>query len=203
MWKMANEEEEGLRARKRRQTKQRIVASALSLFLEHGYEATTIEAIADAAEIARRTFFHYFDGKEAIIVALQGDAEEAFRRALASVPRHWKPLRAIHAALRGMIASYGSDEAIAIDRFMRSTEMLRARKQANYERQERELLAALRERWSEAEIESELRAAAMIGIGAIRLASERWREEQARRPLEQYLDEVFVAIHRSVGNRGR
>jgi AcrR family transcriptional regulator len=195
---MAEEKREGLRARKRRQTRQRIVEAAISLFLERGYEATTIDAIADTAEIARRTFFHYFDGKEAIVVAMQGDAEEAFRRALASVPKHWKPLRAIHAALRGMIASYESEQAIAIDRFMRSTELLRARKQANYERQERELLAALRERWSEAEDEPALRAAAMVGIGAIRLASERWSEEQARRPLEQYLDDVFVAIHRAV-----
>lgn len=195
---MAEEGREGLRARKRRQTRQRIVAAACSLFLERGYEATTIDAIADAAEIARRTFFHYFDGKEAIIVAMQGDAEEAFRRALARVPTDWKPLPAIHAALRGMIASYESEEAIAIDRFMRSTEWLWARKQANYERQERELVAALRERWSEAEEEPALRAAAMIGIGAIRLASERWSAEQARRPLEHYLDDVFVAIHRAM-----
>lgn len=195
---MAEDKQEGLRARKRRQTKQRIVAAALSLFLERGYEATTIDAIADAAEIARRTFFHYFDSKEAIIVAMQGDAEEAFRRALASVPKDWNPLRAIHGALRGMIASYESEQAIAIDRLMRSTELLQARKQANYERKERELLAALRERWSEAEKEPELRTAAMIGIGAIRLASERWSEEQARRPLEQYLDEIFVAVHRAI-----
>lgn len=195
---MTEEKQEGLRARKQRQTRQRIVAAALSLFLERGYEATTIDAIADAADIARRTFFHYFDGKEAIIVALQGDAEEAFRHALAAVPKHLRPIEAIHAALRGMIASYESEQAIAIDRFMRSTELLRARKQANYERQERELLAALRERWPGAQREPGLRAAAMIGIGAIRLASERWSEEQARLPLEQYLDEVFAAVRREI-----
>ncbi|WP_322103234.1 helix-turn-helix domain-containing protein [Paraburkholderia sp. J41] len=195
---MSEQQQEGLRARKRRQTQQRIVAAALSLFLERGYEATTIDAIADAAEIARRTFFHYFDGKEAIIVALQGDAEDAFRLALAKVPKRWRPLRAIHAALRGMIASYESEQAIAIDRFMRSTELLRALKQASYERNERELLAALRERWPEADDEPGLRAAAMIGIGAIRLASDQWSAEQARRPLEQYLDEQFAAIRRQV-----
>lgn len=195
---MTEAQAEGLRARKRRQTRERIVAAALALFLEHGYEATTIDAIADAADIARRTFFHYFDGKEAIIAALHGDAEEAFRRALAAVPKHLRPIEAIHAALRGMIASYASDQAIAIDRFMRSTELLRARKQANYERQERELFAALRERWTGAKREPGLRAAAMIGIGAMRLASERWSEDEARRPLEQYLDEVFAAVRREI-----
>lgn len=195
---MAEKEQEGLRTQKQRRTRERIVEAALALFLEHGYEATTIDAIAEAADIARRTFFHYFDSKDGIIVALQGDAEDAFRRALAAVPTHFRPVEAIHAALRGLVASYESDQAIAIDRFMRSTEMLRARKQANYERQERELFAALRERWPGQERESGLRAAAMIGIGAMRLACELWSEEQARLPLEQYLDDVFNAVHHEI-----
>ena len=57
----------GLRERKKQQTRDAIVREALRLFRKHGFEATTVAEIADAAEIAPRTFFSYFDTKEAVV----------------------------------------------------------------------------------------------------------------------------------------
>lgn len=57
----------GLRERKKRQTRDRIVREALALFRKRGFDATTIADIAEAAEIAPRTFFAYFDTKEAVV----------------------------------------------------------------------------------------------------------------------------------------
>ena len=54
----------GLRERKKRETLQRITETGLKLFVENGYEATTLEAIAAEASIARRTFFYYFKSKK-------------------------------------------------------------------------------------------------------------------------------------------
>ncbi len=59
----------GLRERKKRLRRARIEAAAISLFEQHGFDNTTIEEIADAAEISPRTFFSYFSTKEDVVLA--------------------------------------------------------------------------------------------------------------------------------------
>ena len=57
-----------LQAAKRRVVSEAIWHAALDLFAAQGYATTTIEQIADAAGVSRRTFFRYFSCKEAIVV---------------------------------------------------------------------------------------------------------------------------------------
>jgi AcrR family transcriptional regulator len=58
---------EGRRARKKAATRAAIADAALTLFLEHGYEAVSIRQIADAADVAVATVFTHFPSKEALI----------------------------------------------------------------------------------------------------------------------------------------
>ncbi|MFQ6101360.1 MAG: TetR/AcrR family transcriptional regulator [Anaerolineae bacterium] len=58
------------RERKKRETRQRLMKAALRLFHEHGYNDTTVEQIAEVADVAKGTFFNYFKTKEAILPAL-------------------------------------------------------------------------------------------------------------------------------------
>ena len=84
---------EGLRERKRRQTLQRIAEVGLRLFLAKGYEATTLEEIAAAADIARRTFFYYFKSKDGILLAYQAGFADALKAAIPAnrrMFRRWK-----------------------------------------------------------------------------------------------------------------
>ena len=189
----------GLRARKREATHRRLAEAALELFLKDGFEATTVDAIAAAAGVSRRSFFHYFDSKEAIGEVFERDADAALAAVVVARPADEPPLRAARLGLLQLIDRYASERAVAFDRFMRSTPALRARKQAGYERQERALFEALAQRWPDLGRRAELRAAAMVTIGALRLAAEAWSADGAPRSLRTYLEEVFAALD---GQRG-
>ena len=58
------------RERKKQETRLQLIKAALGLFREQGYDATTVEQIANAADVAKGTFFNYFKTKEAILPAL-------------------------------------------------------------------------------------------------------------------------------------
>jgi AcrR family transcriptional regulator len=67
---MSLDEQLSRRERKKMETRQRLMEAALALFGSRGYDATTIEEITETADVAKGTFFNYFDAKEAILPAL-------------------------------------------------------------------------------------------------------------------------------------
>src|SRR5262249_45619952 len=137
------EEQEGLRERKRRETLQRIAETGLKLFVANGYEATTLDAIAEAAGVSRRTIFYYFKSKEEILLAYQNGVGDMIRNVVLQEPTDQAPIDAVYNALLKMASQYNSDQLIAIDKLLRSTEQLRASKQAKYVLQEQALFEAL------------------------------------------------------------
>src|SRR5689334_8868896 len=73
----------GLRERKKRRTRETIVAVATRLFVAQGYDATTTAQIADAAEVSSSTFFKYFPTKADVVFSLfDAVIESADRRVL-------------------------------------------------------------------------------------------------------------------------
>lgn len=56
---------------KKAQTRQKIADAAVELFEKHGYEATTVQQIAERASVAKGTFFNYFNSKEELMMELQ------------------------------------------------------------------------------------------------------------------------------------
>lgn len=77
---------QGLRERKKQRTRAAIVDAAVQLCAERGYEATTVDQIAEAAEISPRTFSRYFPNKDAVIWALIEEISEHVAEALARQP---------------------------------------------------------------------------------------------------------------------
>ena len=79
----------------------KILATALNLFAEQGYEATSVRMIAQAAEVAQGLLYNYFTSKESLLVAVveQGmrDVRESFNRAEAETSDNLAQL--IYAAL--------------------------------------------------------------------------------------------------------
>ncbi|KAJ1684456.1 hypothetical protein LUZ63_020211 [Rhynchospora breviuscula] len=65
--------EPGLRERKRQATRARIEAAAVELVLADGLDGATVEAISERAEVSPRTFFNYFDSKDAAVLGVTPD----------------------------------------------------------------------------------------------------------------------------------
>jgi AcrR family transcriptional regulator len=191
----------GLRARKRRETGKRIADNAIRLFVSQGYEATTLDAIAAAAGISRRTFFSYFKSKDDILLSLQSGLGEALAAAVRRAPPGQRPIDAARQALVDTCAGYNGEEMLKIDALMRSSAAVQARKQASYIEHERALYAGLRERWPEPEREASLRVVAMLSIGSLRLSLDAWSRARGERPIEAFIDETFAALEADVRAR--
>ncbi|CAN5767901.1 TetR family transcriptional regulator [soil metagenome] len=88
----------GLRERKKQQTRAALVAAALDLVERQGYPRTTIEQIADAAEVSPRTVAHYFPSKDLLLLSLLDAFTDAVNVELAGVPPDVPPLPALLAA---------------------------------------------------------------------------------------------------------
>lgn len=94
----ADQPRPGLRERKKAKTRAAIQEHALRLFSERGYEATTVDEIADAAEVSPSTFFRYFPTKEDVVLydALDPVLMEAFE----AQPADLSPVAALRATMR-------------------------------------------------------------------------------------------------------
>ena len=97
-----------LRERKKARTRAALREHALRLFREQGYQATTVEQIAAAAEVSPSTFFRYFPTKEDLV--LQDDMDTRMLEALARQPAALAPLPAIRAAVREAWASFTPED---------------------------------------------------------------------------------------------
>lgn len=63
---------------KQRSTRGKIVAAAWQLFNEQGYEHTTVEEIIEASQTSKGSFYHYFDGKDALLSTLSDLFDEKY-----------------------------------------------------------------------------------------------------------------------------
>jgi AcrR family transcriptional regulator len=92
----------GLRERKKQQTRETIARAALRLFAEQGYDQTTLAEIAEAADVAPRTIFAYFESKEDILLCEEGSFLAALKRRLEERPAGTTTVDAIREFLVGI-----------------------------------------------------------------------------------------------------
>jgi AcrR family transcriptional regulator len=193
--KGASEKPQGLRERKRRETSERIVENGLKLFVKNGYEGTTLDTIARAAGISRRTFFYYFKSKEDVLLAARDSGfREALKPAMLDQPPDQAPFEAVQKCLIKLASRYETKESIVFDRLMESTEALRARKEAVFVETEQILLEAMCELWPSPGRRDGLRLVAMVAMGTLRLALHKWKQNDAARPLAYYLRQSFALL---------
>jgi AcrR family transcriptional regulator len=97
----------GRRDRKKNETRQALRDAAHRLFAEKGFSQTTIDDIAEAADVSRRTFFRYYDSKDDLLRSDVSDLLPVMLAALRARPADEPPFAAILAALRTLIGPDG------------------------------------------------------------------------------------------------
>jgi AcrR family transcriptional regulator len=98
----------GLRERKKVRTFNAIQSQALRLFREQGYDETTVEQIAAAADVSPSTFFRYFPTKESVVLLDLYD--EMIGRIYLDQPKELKPIPAMRRAMRDSIGLIPPEE---------------------------------------------------------------------------------------------
>ena len=98
----------GLRERKKIKTRQAIRREAFRLIEENGYAATTVEQIADAADVSPSTFFRYFPSKESLLLA--DDLDPLILAAFDAQPPDLSPTQAIRRAYEAAMARLPAEQ---------------------------------------------------------------------------------------------
>lgn len=107
----------GLRERKKAKTRAAIREAAMRLFEQQGYPATTVDQIAEAAEVSQSTFFRYFPTKEDVV--LTDDYDPALIAALLAQPPGMHPIDAVAEAIREVFGRMTAAEVAAETRRQR------------------------------------------------------------------------------------
>lgn len=171
-----------------------VVTQAIRLFSEFGYESTTVEQIAAAAETSTTTFYRYFPAKEDVV--LDNDASPRFGATVATRPAG-EPLTAtIRAAMGAVVAAAEADRDLTLAR-MRLVATVPAL-EARYAGQERRtidyLTRLLASRTGRPAGDYQLELVAFVLAGVLFTASRRWVAEQGATSLASLVDQALSTI---------
>jgi AcrR family transcriptional regulator len=181
----------GLRERKKARTRAAIREHALRLFREQGYHATTVEQIAEAAEVSPSTFFRYFPTKEDAV--LQDDFDVIGLEAFEAQPADLSPIAAYRAATRQTFQSLAPEE---LDRFRETTHLtltvpeVRARALDEFARSIEVVAAAVARRAGRSADDPQARNVAGALIGVVMAALIPWDSQ----PAPDMLDRIDAAL---------
>lgn len=115
----------GRRERKKQRTREALIDAAFRLFQAKGFEATTVEEIADEVDVSSRTFFRYFSSKEDVVLTFQEEQFTTMLEELASRPRSEPVMTALrNAAVSVLRACEDGDYGFDPERFGCLQEMM-------------------------------------------------------------------------------
>jgi len=183
------------RQRKKAATSDRIRASALRLFREQGYDATTVEQIAAAAGVSHMTFFRYFPTKED--VALSDSYDPLIASFIAQTPADWPLIQRVRAVLvQGLRLVYDTDRdtLLAQVKLIVSTPALRERQWAGQLATQQAILQALELDQSDPHAGFQARVTVAACLAAAGTAVLAWVENDGAPELPDLIDQAFDAL---------
>lgn len=107
----------------KRNTRGKIVSAAWRLFYEQGYENTTLEDIIEASETSKGTFYHYFDGKDALLGSLSELFDEKYRELIPTIREDEPALEVLARLNRELFAMIDSSVSLELLARLLSTQL--------------------------------------------------------------------------------
>ncbi|WP_243788550.1 TetR/AcrR family transcriptional regulator [Saccharopolyspora gloriosae] len=185
-------EQEGLRERKKRATRQALQQAAVRLFREHGAVSVTVEDICAAADVSARTFFNYFASKEEVLVPWDPQTIASTPQRIVDRPEAESLLSVVHRVLgeaidTAMAAPTWRDQALVL----RDHPDLVSRVALASWDLERALVQGIARRTGSEQEDSYVRLLAATAVTTLRVAIQCWQRADPDSDLHDHLDSAF------------
>ncbi|WP_031073928.1 TetR family transcriptional regulator [Streptomyces sp. NRRL S-118] len=194
-------------AAQRLKMRRELAAAAMELFATKGYEATTVDEIAAAAGVARRTFFRHFRSKEEAIFPDHDDTLVRAEAVLNAAPPHEHPLDTVCRGIKEVMKMYAASPAVSVERYRLTREVptLREREIASVARYERLFTRYLLGHFDERDhhdgnddpLLAEVAASAVVT--AHNHVLRRWLRAGGQGDVEAQLDHAFAIVRDTFG----
>ena len=178
----------------------RFRTAAMDLFLERGFEATTVADIAERAGLTRRTFFRHFADKREVLFHGSERLQQAMVEGLRAAPAEATPFEAVRAALDVTVAFFGDHRDFARQRWavISAHAELRERELIKFATLSSALAAALRARCV---VEPDASLAAEAAMAVFRVAFETWVADGEARSYAEIIDASMTRLRVLAGDR--
>lgn len=187
-----------LRERTRNAVRAELAEAALRLFVEQGYEATTVEQIAAATGLSRRSFHRYFSSKEDVLGQWSVDTGQKIAAALAARPPEEPPWLALRRAFDDLVEGLSArPESLVMTRMMLETPALHASHLQKHADWGALLADVLQHRLAESgDRPARIAAVALAGaaLASLESAQSEWISKSNQRPLDELVDEAMNAV---------
>jgi AcrR family transcriptional regulator len=181
----------GLRETKVARTRARIISEAIKLFTVDGYDQTTMEAIAEAADIGTSTLYRYFSSKDLILI---GPFEPAggFAEFVASRPAEEELFAALAQAIREVATEMAkNDQILQVRALLDQNASARARLW-DFLARDRELLEqTISTRAGLPRTDVRVALAARVALLVVELASDTWRDNARDQSMSQITEDIL------------
>lgn len=187
----------GLRETKIARTRSQIIDVALGLFLSQGYDSTTMEEIAERAEVGTTTLYRYFPSKDLILLD-PFTKVDVISNAVRARPADEPIEVALGAAIKNGLEAFvsGEPQVNAVRTIIDGAAGPRARLW-DFIAQERDLLEeAIAERIDSDASSTRVKMTARVMLLVIELVADTWRSAEHSRPLVDVADEMLAELGR-------
>lgn len=195
-------------AAQRLKMRRELAAAAMELFATKGYEATTVDEIAAAAGVARRTFFRHFRSKEEAIFPDHDDTLIRAEAVLNAAPAHEHPLDTVCRGIKEVMRMYAAAPEISVARYKLTREVPTLREAeiasvARYERLFTRYLLGHFDEHAHADDANDDPLLAEVAASAVVTAHNhvlrRWLRAGGQGDVEAQLDHAFAIVRKTFG----
>jgi AcrR family transcriptional regulator len=184
-----------LRSRKKEKTRLAIEMAALTLFAEKGYDATTVDEVADRSDICKATFFRYFAAKGDVLFSVEADRPEVLWDAIVERPAREHDLEAIRHAVSQVWAPLLDPQRVALQtRAAATSALLRGLSFDLGVKWQAGIAGALAHRRGLSEVDRRSNLAAGMALAVFSNAINHWMSRGCSDDLTGTIDDFFATL---------